>query len=163
MRLRFAFMLLVLALFAGLGFSGAAAQMATPVASPASGAPLTMTLVERAVHVTTVKSATGSAVGTIIVWGPDPLYNAANTQDTGATTQGSCIAFDPAGDCVLTEVIVFADGSTLQLQGIQPGATVPSTRIIVGGSGRFRGASGTVAVTPSADGTAWTKTFAIWP
>jgi hypothetical protein len=34
-------------------------------------------------------------------------------------------------------------------------------RTIVGGSGRYLGATGTVAVSPSADLSVWTKTFEI--
>lgn len=98
------------------------------------------------------------------LWGPDPLYDATNTTDTGATTQGSYVVFDAASaDCLATETIIFADGSTLEIQGIQAGTTVTSTRTMIGGSGRYRGVSGTLTVPLSADGTTWTKTFALWP
>jgi hypothetical protein len=153
----------VLALLAGLRLTSARADSATPMASPESGAPTTMTLVERGLHITNVDlGASGPSVGDMIVWGPDPLYDETNTTDTGATTQGTCTVLHN-GDCLATETIVFADGSTLQIQGIQAGAPVASTRIIIGGSGQYRGATGTLTVRPTNDLSVWTKTFAIWP
>jgi hypothetical protein len=79
----------------------------------------------------------------------------------GAVTQGSCFAFDDSSNCVGTEAIVFADGSTLHFQGVERGGGVPSMRTIIGGSGRYLGASGTMSVEPSADLTLWTKTIEI--
>ena len=164
MRVRDAVVVLAVAIPVAFGGFRAVAQDATPAAVPeADGGPTTMTLVERAENVTRVDlGATGASTGDLIVWGPNPLYDAANTQDTGATTQGSCIAFNAAGDCVLNETILFPDGSTLEIQGIQPGAVVTSTRTIVGGSGRYRGTTGTVTVEPTADLATWTKTFELW-
>jgi hypothetical protein len=171
MRARRVLVLAVLALCTALGATGVAAQDATPQAAPASpqavpmtGAPTTLTLVEHALHITNIDlGASGPSVGDMIVWGPDPLYDAANSTDTGATTQGTCVVFDATtADCLANEVIVFADGSTLQIQGIQAGSTVTSTRVIIGGSGKYRGASGTVTVSPTSDRTVWTKTFALW-
>jgi len=164
MRSRYACAIAVLTLCAAVGVTGVAAQSATPRAVPGSGAPTTMTLVERALHVTTLDLGTpGPSLGDIIIWGPDPLYDAKNATDTGATTQGNCVSFNAADDCLANETIVFPDGSTLEIAGIQLGGTVASTRTIIGGSGRYRGATGTVTVQPSADRTTWTKTFAIWP
>jgi hypothetical protein len=77
----------------------------------------------------------------------------------GAVTQGSCFAFDDSSNCVGTEAIVFADGSTLHFQGVERGGGVPSMRTIVGGSGRYLGATGTMSVEPSADLALWTKTI----
>lgn len=174
MRARRCLMLALLALGATVPFgliAGATAQSATPqpgaatpVTAPMTGAPVTLTLVERALHVTNIhRNATGVSLGDMIVWGPDPLYDATNTTDTGATTQGVCIVFDAASDdCLANETIVFADGSTLQIQGIQAGGAAASTRTVVGGSGRYRGASGTVHVAPTSDLSTWTKTFALW-
>lgn len=174
MRTRRLLTIAVLALCATFAFTGAGgvtaqsatpqAAPATPVAAPMTGAPTTLTLVERALHVTNVHlGAARPSVGDMIVWGPDPLYDATNTTDTGATTQGVCVVFDVASaDCLAHETIVFADGSTIQIQGIQPGATMTSVRTVVGGSGKYRGASGTVTVQPSADRATWTKTFALW-
>lgn len=160
--------LVVLAFCAGLGLTGVAAQSATPVASPQAvpmtGAPTTLKLVEHALHITNIDlGAAGPSVGDMIVWGPDPLFDESNSTDTGATTQGTCVVFDAAtADCLANEVIVFADGSTLQIQGVQAGATVTSVRTIIGGSGTYRGATGTVTVSPTSDRTVWTKTFALW-
>lgn len=171
MRIRWTVALAVLALLATAGAAGVAAQSATPqaaaaspVAMPMTGAPVTLTLVEHAIHVTNINRKTsGVSLGDMIIWGPNPLYDAANTTDTGATTQGVCVVFDAASDdCLASETIVFADGSTLQIQGIQAGGSAPSTRTVVGGSGKYRGASGTVHVAPTSDLATWTKTFALW-
>ncbi len=67
-----------------------------------------------------------------------------------------------SGDCLVIETILFPDGSTLELQGIQPGEPVASTRAIVGGSGAFLGAHGTVDVEPTDDLRYWTKSIDIW-
>lgn len=163
MRIRYALVVMTLALLTSVTLTTAAAQTATPAASPAVGAPITLTLVERDVHTTTVdRGPSGPSVGDVIIWGPNPFYDATNTANTGATTQGSCIVFDPAGDCLATATIVFPDGSTLQIQGIEAGATIASTRAIIGGSGRYRGATGTETVLPSADRSTWRSTLAIW-
>jgi hypothetical protein len=163
MGTRYLAILAALAPIAGAGGAGAGAESATPVASPASGAPTTMTLVERGLHITTIDlGEPGASVGDMIIWGPDPLYDATNTTDTGATTQGACVTLHN-GDCLATETIVFPDGSTLQIQGIQAGAAVASTRTIIGGSGRYRGATGTLTVQPTAEKTTWMKTFMLWP
>ena len=151
--------LLVLAFVAGsLWSSRTGAQDATP----ATTAGITkLVLVESAGTIVDRFGDDGPSAGDIRVWGPNPLYDETNTTDTGAVTQGSCIGLNAAFDCLLNETIVFSDGSTLEMQGLQPGKPVPSVRTIVGGSGRFLGASGTVAVAPSEDLSFWTKTFEI--
>lgn len=121
-----------------------------------------MVLVEHAIHITNLdQGETGPSVGDVILWGPDPMFDETNTTDTGATTQGVCTAFEPGGDCILVETLVFANGSTLHLQGIQPGTPQTSTRAIIGGTGDYLGAMGIVTVEPTADLTVWTKTFDI--
>ena len=95
------------------------------------------------------------------MWGPNPLFDEANATDTGATSQGSCVSMDAEFNCVLAETIVFPDGSTLEMQGVQPGKPVPSIRTIVGGSGEYLGASGTIDVSPTEDLTVWTKKITI--
>ena len=135
------------------------AQMATPGADAAAA---TLILVEHADLVTEIDlGEPGPSVGDMLVWGPNALYDEANAADTGATTQGTCIAFNAASDCIASETIVFADGSTLEFQGIERARGVPSSRTIVGGSGRYLGATGTMAASPSADLTLWTKTIEI--
>lgn len=137
----------------------AGAQGATPVTD---GATETFTLVERAEHVTIVDvGVEGTSPGDITVWGPDPLYDAANEVDTGARTQGSCLALNTAGDNHCYETIVFADGSTLAIQGVQLGSGGPSVTTIVGGSGAYLGATGTLTVTADVNRFLWTKEFAI--
>ena len=135
------------------------AQMATPAAGSGAG---TLTLVEHADLVTEVDlGEPGPTIGDMLVWGPNALYDQATANDTGATTQGTCIAFNTASDCIASETIVFPDGSTLEFQGIERGGGVPSARTIVGGSGRYLGATGTMEVSPAADLTLWTKTIEI--
>ena len=148
----------VLAAVVGFGALRAVAQDATP--DPATGA-TTMTLVERALNVTQVDTGDpGPTPGDLTVWGPDPLYDAANETDTGAVTQGSCQALN-ADENHCLETIVFPDGSTLAAQGVQRGAGVPATTTIVGGSGQYLGATGTLLVEASDDLSLWTKTFEI--
>lgn len=144
----------------GLG-SVAVAHDATPTA--AGDPDITFVLDEHNENVTNIDGGVdGPSPGDSIIWGPNPLFDEANATDTGATTQGACTVFAENGDCLLIETILFPDGSTLELQGIQPGVAVPSTRTIVGGSGIYLGARGTVTVAPTEDLTVWTKTFEIW-
>ena len=168
----FGLLALIVALFslllAGGGWTafeeaaGSGEAEAVEPAAAAAGAVMTMILVERADSVTNIDlGEPGPSHGDMIVWGPDPLYDETNSTDTGATTQGACIAFNGAGDCVLNETIVFPDGSTIELQGVQPGEPVLSTRTIVGGSGEYLGATGAVTVEPTTDLATWTKTFEI--
>lgn len=131
------------------------AQEATPSAGT------TLKLVEHAVHLTDIDHGDpGPSIGDVQVWGPNPLYDESDSVDTGATTQGICTALDMESDCIVTETIVFADGSTLQIQGVEF-ASAPSRRTIVGGSGDYLGATGTVAVEPTQDQTKWVKTIEI--
>lgn len=139
--------------------AGVSAQEATPVTSPATE---TFTLVEHAINVTVVDvGETGPSAGDITVWGPDPLFDEANEVDTGAVTQGSCLALNANFDNHCTETVVFPDGSTIAIQGVQLGNGGPSVTTIVGGSGRYLGATGTVTVTATENDTLWTKVFEI--
>ena len=142
-----------------IGVARAQSDSATP-----EGKATLLTLVERADRVTTIDlDESGPSAGDMIVWGPDPLYDAANVTDTGATSQGTCVTFGTDGACLASETIVFSDGSTLEIQGIQAGGSAPSMRVIVGGSGAYLGATGTVTLIPSADLTTFTKTIEIHP
>ena len=137
------------------------AQMATPVVSDGAA---TLILVEHADLVTEIDlGEPGPSVGDMLVWGPNALYDEADVNDTGATTQGTCIAFNANSDCLAAETILFPDGSTLEFQGIERGGGAPSARTIVGGSGRYIGAVGTMTAVPSADLMLWTKTIEIAP
>jgi hypothetical protein len=137
-----------------------AARTAAEMSSPIAGASdATLILIEHAALVTEIDlGQPGASVGDMLVWGPNALYDDANVNDTGATTQGTCIAFNANSDCLAAETIVFPDGSTLEFQGIERGGA-PATRTIVGGSGRYLGAIGTMTASPSADLKLWTKTI----
>ncbi len=154
-----------------MGMGVASAQDATPevpVATPdamtATTAPVELILVDQSRNVNTVDFGNdGLTPGDLIVWGPDPLYNADDLQDTGSVTYGSCVMVNTDGDCMAQETFIFADGSTLEVQGLEFGATVPSVKTIVGGSGIFLGATGTLTDIPDEDRTTWTKHFEYWP
>ena len=140
--------------------AGGDAQMATPGVPDRAA---TLILIEHADLVTEIDlGEPGSSVGDMLVWGPNALYDETDSTDTGATTQGTCIAFNAESDCLAAETILFPDGSTLEFQGIERGGA-PSARTIVGGSGRYLGAAGTMTAVPSADLTLWTKTIKIAP
>ena len=150
---------LVLAFLAGgLWTSRTDAQDATPVSRAGT---ITLRLVESAGTIVDRFGDDGPSAGDIRVWGPNPLFDETNMTDTGAVTQGSCIGINANFDCLVNETIIFPDGSTLEIQGLQPGGSVPSVRTIVGGSGQYLGATGTVAVAPSDDQALWTKTIEI--
>ncbi len=135
------------------------AQEATPVSGDTA---TVFILVERADQVTILDLGDpGTSAGDVTVWGPNPLYDEANAVDTGAVTHGSCLSLNTAGDNHCLETVLIADGSTLEIQGIQRGSGDPSLTTIVGGSGAYRGATGTVLVDPSADYRTWTKTFEV--
>lgn len=157
--IRRALALAVLALSLAVVAPAMAHDDATPTVDDAPD--VTLELVEQADLVTNIDQGdAGPSVGDLIIWGPNALLDAANETDTGATTQGVCTAIS-SGDCLLVETIVFPDGSTLEIQGIQPGTPMESTRTIVGGSGAYLGARGTLTVEPTDDLAVWTKTFKI--
>ena len=132
----------------------ARAQEATPATE-------TMVLIEHSGQdVITDWGNDGLSAGDVDIWGPNPLYDEANTTDTGATTQGTCTLLNPEFQCVLVETIQFPDGSTLQLQGVELNEET-SLRVIVGGSGRYLGAIGVVTVEPTDDRKEWIKRFEI--
>jgi hypothetical protein len=159
-RLVFAAALLVVILVVG-GFwvTRATAREATPATAGAGGGEMTLVLVEHSENATDVDvDGNGPSVGDLRVWGPNPLFDEADTADTGARTQGACVALNADFDCVLTETIIFPDGSTLQFQGVERG-TEHSERTIVGGSGQYLGAVGVMQVEPTDDLFLWTKTI----
>lgn len=136
----------------------------TPEAVTASSAPVELELVDQSRNVNNVDFGNdGLTPGDLIVWGPDPLYNADDLQDTGSVTYGSCVMVNTDGDCMAQETFIFADGSTLEVQGLEFGATKPSVKTIVGGSGIFLGATGTLTDIPDANRTTWTKHIEYWP
>jgi hypothetical protein len=132
------------------------------MATRAGGSNATLILVEHADLVTEVDlGESGPSIGDMLVWEPNALYDEGDINDTGATTQGTCITFNAKGDCLAAETILFPDGSTIEFQGIDRGGGVPSARTIVGGSGRYLGAIGTMTAAPSADLLLWTKSIEI--
>jgi hypothetical protein len=148
--------LVTLVIASGAWAARATAEMSTPTGDVGA---TTLILIEHADLVTEIDlGEPGASVGDMLVWGPDPLYDEADVNDTGATTQGTCIAFNANSDCLAAETILFPDGSTLEFQGIERG-DAPAVRTIVGGSGRYLGAVGTMTAAPSADLKLWTKTI----
>ncbi|MDQ3640053.1 MAG: hypothetical protein M3450_00965 [Actinomycetota bacterium] len=138
---------------------GSAAQEATPVIGEDG---TVFILVERPDQVTILDLGdSGTSAGDLTVWGPNPLYDEANEVDTGAVTHGSCMSLNTVGDNHCKETVLFADGSTLEIQGIQRGSGEPSLTTIVGGSGTYLGATGTVLVDPSPDYRTWSKSFEV--
>ena len=130
-------------------------------ATPSTGS-VSLVLVEHNGAMTDIDlGVTGPSPGDLRVWGPNLLSDAATGEDTGATTQGTCVALTASFDCLATETLRFPDGSTLEIQGVQAGGGAASTRTIVGGAGRYRGATGTVTVAPTADLAVWTKTIVL--
>lgn len=135
------------------------AQMdeATPVVAPDRLS--TLTLVEHNDNETRIDlGEPGPSAGDLLVWGPNPLYDT-NGNATGATTQGTCISLNDPVQCLAHETVIFADGSTLEIQGVERGDGLPSRRTVVAGSGIFFGTAGAVTVTPTQDESEWTKTF----
>lgn len=164
-------LVLLVALIGMAGMGVARAQDATPevpVATPeavtSTGAPVELKLVDQSRNVNTVDYGNdGLTPGDLIVWGPDPLYNADDMQDTGSVTYGSCVMVNTDGDCMAQETFIFTDGSTIEVQGLEFGATKPSIKTIIGGSGDFLGATGTLTDIPDENRTTWTKHIEYWP
>ena len=152
---------MALAALAGAALAGILVARDTPTTA-AAAQQTTLVLVEHNTAMTDIdQHDAGPGPGDLRVWGPNPLFDEENSEDTGATTQGSCIALNAAHDCIADETIVFPDGSTLQIQGVQLGNAQPSTRTIVGGSGQYLGATGTLSVAPTDDLAFWKKTIEI--
>ena len=131
-------------------------------ASPVAGRTETIVVVEHNDTMTDIlQDEAGPTPGALRVWGPNPLFDEANETDTGATTQGTCISIDDRFTCLLNETILFPDGSTLEIQGIQAEGSETSKRTIVAGSGKYIGATGTIDVEPTGDLKLWKKTISI--
>ncbi len=139
----------------------ALAVRAAPAASEGSAKATMVVLIEHADNLHDIDlGEPGPSAGDMQIWGPNPLYDERDSEDTGATTQGTCIMLNDGDECVVNETIRFVDGSTLQIQGVEL-ADAPSTRTIVGGSGAYLGVTGMVVVEPTDDQSRWTKTIEI--
>jgi hypothetical protein len=136
----------------------------SPVASPEGvEGPIHIVLVERdSVSTELDFGQEGPSAGDVDVWGPNPFYDEKNITDTGATTQGTCVLLHDLSTCLASETIVFEDGSTIVVQGIQTDPSDPTARPIVGGTGQWLGATGTLTVQTNEDRTIWTKILDIW-
>jgi Dirigent-like protein len=120
------------------------------------------TLVERAGTVTFLDlGEPGASPGDTTVWGPNPLYDESNTSDFGATTQGYCLYLDNLNHCVRNETVMFENGDMLQIHGTWDADSNESGGIIVGGSGQYQGATGTMSAHASENFSTWAKTFTI--
>lgn len=139
----------------GFGASGISAQeAATPVAVND-----TLVLVERDENTETIDiGEPGPSAGDILVWGPNPLYDAENESDTGATLAGQCIWLDSDGHQHCSMTFVFPDGSMVTAQGPQQEGGV-STMVITGGTGQYLGATGRLQSEPSSDNSTFTQTL----
>jgi hypothetical protein len=155
--------ILIIAIIAGASWvAHTTAQSATPPIGADSAKAEVLILMEHNDRTTDVDVGdSGPSAGDLRVWGPNPLYDETHRSDTGATTQGTCVALNASFSCVLVETIVFPDGSTLQFQGGEHGGTTPSVRTIVGGSGAYLGATGIAKVAPTDDFSLWTRTIEI--
>ena len=154
-------LLFALALIPSVSVARSAAQEATPQANQAAGV-TTMELVEENEYVVDIdQGESGPSAGDLRVWGPNPLADGKSDDETGATTAGTCVSLNAEFECLVNETITFADGSTLIIQGVQLPAPQPSIRTIVGGSGEYLGATGTMRVAPTEDEAKWTKTLEI--
>lgn len=93
------------------------ARVLAQEAAPDAAALTTIVLTERNEHETNGDLGDpGPSAGDLRVWGPNPLFDAGNVEDTGATTQGSCVALNAANDCLAQDTVVFTGGSTLEMQ-----------------------------------------------
>src|SRR5262245_34775091 len=87
-----------------VALAGVARALAQDATAVTGGGPISLTLVERAEHVTiTDLGKPGPSAGDLTAWGPDPLFDATNTSDTGALTQGSCQSLNDARDNLCIE------------------------------------------------------------
>lgn len=155
--------LLALVIVVTVLISGTALAVAQESTPTAVGAPITFTLVERNINSTEIDlGESGPSAGDLIVWGPNPLYDDSNEEDTGATSQGFCVVLHETNACVATETVIFPDGSTLAITSGAIQDLTTSVEVIVGGSGQYRGATGTVTGQASDDQSTWTKTYEIY-
>lgn len=150
------------AVLAAGGSLAARGAQSTPEPAPVETTKVTtLVLVEHADNLHDIDlGEPGPSVGDMQIWGPNPLYDEGDTEDSGATTQGTCIFLNAERECMVNETIIFADGSTLQVQGVEL-TSGSSMRTIVGGTGAYLGATGIVIVEPTEDQARWTKTIEI--
>lgn len=146
--------LVMLCVAMSLGAGQLAAQEATPVVEPE-----TLVLVERDENTELIDlGEPGASAGDILVFGPNPLYDAANETDTGATIVGTCIWLTADGHQQCTITFMFPDDSMVTAQGHQQEGA-QSVMVITGGTGEYLNATGRLLSEPSDDGTIFTQTL----
>lgn len=86
--------------------------------------------------------------GNMILWNSDMEDGAGNKVGTGA---GSCIRVDAAGNHMCNMTIDHDGHGTLVVSGVQVVEPATSVLAIVGGTGDYQGATGTLKSTPVED------------
>lgn len=86
--------------------------------------------------------------GNMILWNSDMEDEQGNKLGTGA---GSCIRVDAAGNYMCNMTIDHDGHGTINVSGVQVVEPATSTLTIVGGTGDYQGATGTVRSTPVED------------
>jgi hypothetical protein len=148
--------LVALAVVAAIGTHRLAAQEATPVAEGSEP----LILIERNERTQSLDLGdAGVSAGDLLVWGPNPFYDAENATATGGSVAGECVTLNADGKQHCVQTLVFPDGSTLTGQGIQQGDGSPATYAITGGTGVYLGAVGRLITEPSADFSRFTYTI----
>ena len=93
-------MIVTIVVAAGSWVARTGAQSPTAPADAASAKVEMLVVVEHNDHTTDVDvGSSGPSAGDVRVWGSNPLYDETNTSDTGATTQGTCVALNPNFAC----------------------------------------------------------------
>jgi hypothetical protein len=119
--------------------------------------------VERLVHSGYVdRGSPGLSPGDLYTWGPNPLFDAENIVDTGASVRGACVVLDASGLCLANEVSSFVLGGQLHAQGLISGGDSVSTLTIIGGTRNFLNATGTIEMQQLPDGAAWIRVYEVW-
>jgi hypothetical protein len=86
--------------------------------------------------------------GNMTLWHSEIQDEAGNKLGTGA---GACIRLDAAGNAMCDLVIQHDGRGTINVSGMQVAEPATSTLTIVGGTGDYQGATGTVRSTPVED------------